>query len=143
MDSKSLKKSFINTLIVIQLLFYVSSSDIVIGDYCECDKFIAYEWNCNKYYECASNQLFLRDCPQSLHFNEALQQCVYPSESTCKDDSTCGVNFITTTTSNVITSSSESTTTSVMPPQKCDDTPNCFEKSCSPFEDLMSVSNCR
>ena len=76
-------------LLFILLQVHLSFSDVNLGDFCDCDRLIPFGWDCTKYYECASFQLFIRDCPAGLHFNEALQQCVYATQSTCNEDSIC------------------------------------------------------
>ena len=64
------------------------------------------ECDCHKYYECAPNGLWLRCCyPYDLVFNETLQQCQFPSDSSCNENSIChsSTTSIPTTTKGQLT----------------------------------------
>lgn len=126
----------IKGFIILSMVYALTSADTRLNETCHCQELKkSFEWNCGKYYECAVSQLFIRDCPTGLHFNEALQQCVYPSQSTCDEDSICKPSSTTATPT--------TSTTTTPGPQKCDATHGCFRKACKPFEDVMSVDECR
>ncbi len=120
--------------------------DVRLNETCSCDLKRSYEWNCGKYYECAVSQLFIRDCPPGLHFNEQLQQCVYPAQSSCNEDSICEANATTTTMTTTPTTTGTTLTTystTSEPSQDCDTMHGCFYKACSLFEDVLALDKCR
>lgn len=53
------------------------------GNICEDGETKAHETNCNFYYECASNEFILRECPATLYFNTQLGVCDYPLSANC------------------------------------------------------------
>ena len=78
------------TLIII-LTFWCTycSADIFLDQTCSCDIKKEYKLNCNKYFECSSGQLFLKDCNPGKFFDEKKQKCVPPNESSCENNSEC------------------------------------------------------
>ena len=95
-----------------------SSADILLDDSCSCSYMKHFEYNCNKYYECAPPYLWLRNCPDGLHFDEASKQCVYPNQSSCQAVDAC--------------------------PSQCGlEGDNCFSETCMRFEDTKPYGNCR
>ena len=100
----------------------------------------SYECDCQKYYQCANNGLWLMCCPPNLHFNETLQQCQNPSDSSCIENPIC---FSSTTTSiSTTTTPSTSPTTSELEP-KCN--PGGIPANCSlgPPPENAEYANCR
>merc|ERR1712241_1144320 len=122
-------------IIALYFAFYfdlISSQDIILTDTCNCLGKTSFEWNCGMYYECANNGLWLRHCAADLQFNETLQMCVFPSDSSCNENSICPASTTTT-----------STTASTTPKPRCNN-PDCFEQKCNldPMPDVMEYANC-
>ena len=62
------------------------SADIFLDQTCSCDIKKEYKLNCNKYFECSSGQLYLKDCNPGKFFDENQQKCVPPNESSCENN---------------------------------------------------------
>ena len=114
----------------------ILSQDIKLTDTCNCLGKTSFEWNCGMYYECANNGLWLRHCAADLQFNETLQMCVFPSDSSCNENSICPASSTTTT---------EMTTQTTPEPQPRCNNPDCFEQKCNlyPLPDVIEYANCR
>ena len=80
-----------NVLFNAALLLIASSygviCDVSLQQDCECDFKRPFEWNCDKYYECESGNLFVKDCPYGLHFNNETLIC--DNSTTCKHGEIC------------------------------------------------------
>ena len=63
--------------------------DISLQQECECDFRRPFEWNCDKYYECENGNLFIKDCPDGLHFNQEALICVHVRSTSCEDGEIC------------------------------------------------------
>ena len=69
------------------------STDGWIGSNChfDNDKLKTFEWNCNKYFQCAPGGLGLnlRDCQKGLYFDETKQRCDWLSTTSCHPEEPC------------------------------------------------------
>ena len=61
----------------------------MLNQNCDCEFTAKFQWNCEKYYECAAGEMYLRVCPSGLHFDPITQNCDYASQVNCEETEAC------------------------------------------------------
>jgi chitinase len=64
------------------------------GDPCDGFRYLAFPGACTNYLECVHEQLITRDCPEGLFYDPASNNCNWPDQVDCEQDSSLDSNKI-------------------------------------------------